>query len=65
MINTLAGGDDLAKLAEITLTSFPGIWQAVTPADMPPGRYDEIEREVDGWSLDDALVYAHASPARG
>jgi predicted ATPase/class 3 adenylate cyclase len=53
------------NLLEITLTSFPGIWQAVTPADMPPGRYDEIEREVDGWSLDDALVYAHASPARG
>jgi predicted ATPase/class 3 adenylate cyclase len=52
------------NLLEITLTSFPGIWQAVTPADMPPGRYEELAREVDSWSLDDALSYAHASSVR-
>jgi len=49
------------NLLDFTLTAFPGIWQAVTAADLPPGRYEELEREVDGWSLDDAIAYAHAS----
>jgi predicted ATPase/class 3 adenylate cyclase len=49
------------NLMEATMSAFPNIWVAATAEDLPPGRYEEIAREVRGWSLDDMLAYARAA----
>jgi predicted ATPase len=56
------------NLLESSLATFPDIWILPGPDELPPGRYEEIEREAERWTLDDALAYAHATyvtPDRG
>ncbi len=49
------------NLMQASLAAFPDIWVEPGPSDLPPGRYDELVREVAGWSLDDALAYARSA----
>ena len=53
------------NLLETSLAAFPGIWMETQPTDLPDGRFAEIEREVEAWSLDDTLAYARASTRAG
>jgi len=54
------------NLLEASLVAFPDIWVEVGPDDLPPGRFEALEREVEAWSLDEMLAYARATgPASG
>jgi tetratricopeptide (TPR) repeat protein len=53
------------NVLQATIASWPALWNRTQPADLPPGRWEEIAVEVAGWSLDDMLAYARATePAR-
>jgi predicted ATPase len=53
------------NLLEESLTSFPGIWVEARPEELPPGMFEKVERDVEGWSLDDTLAYARGSRDTG
>lgn len=48
------------RLMEASAGEFANVWVATTPAELPPGRYAELQAEVGTWSLDDMLSYARA-----
>lgn len=52
------------RLMEASAGEFANVWVATTPAELPPGRYAELQAEVGTWSLDDMLSYARAGSVR-
>jgi predicted ATPase/class 3 adenylate cyclase len=58
LASTALGKATGINLMEASIAAFPKIWVPPNPDDLPPGRFEEIAREVAGWSLDEALAYA-------
>ncbi len=51
-----------ANILDASASSFPGIWSATTPEELPPGRYEAIAAEVAALSLDEMVAYARSIP---